>query len=413
MLKYTTKQSIEMCKKSKHEKNVLYDKYIYHGSHIKSIFICPKHGEFSMTPHNFLKGKGCKLCAYEKKSNQKINNFDIIIKKCNQIHQKKYKYNCLITKNGRTYIKYICPFHGEQEQLLSNHLNGKGCKLCGNNIRNKKNKLDKIIAIKNLINKVGDKIDFSKFNYNGCNVKSICICKICGNEFKNYYDSLMHGNGCPICGKKKNIESKTLSLNEISEKGHKTHKNQYDYIETKKQNGKTYIHCYCHKKNKNGIEHGDFWQNLDNHLNKHANCPICNMSHMENDIYVSLTALNINFIYQYSLPENKLYKYDFYLSDYNILIECQGEQHFGKVNFKGAFTESKLNENLINQIKRDKYKYDLAITNKYQIIYYVDKSNFSKKINTHDMWYGDKEIYENIIDLINAITKKIPPYNIL
>lgn len=153
-LKYTTEESIEMCKKSKHGKDVLYDKYKYMGSHQPSIFICPKHGEFKMTPHNFLKGKGCRLCGYEANALKKRSNFNEIVKRCEKIFCNKYKYIEIFSKNKRAYIKYICPIHGEQEQLLTNHLQGKGCKLCGNEIRNEKNKIDKKTAINNLNKKM-------------------------------------------------------------------------------------------------------------------------------------------------------------------------------------------------------------------------------------------------------------------
>ena len=40
------------------------------------------------------------------------------------------------------YIGEIFP--EAREQLLNNHLQGKGCKICGNYSRNEKNKIDKI-----------------------------------------------------------------------------------------------------------------------------------------------------------------------------------------------------------------------------------------------------------------------------
>ena len=62
-------------------------------------------------------------------------------------------------------------------------------------------------------------------------------------------------------------------------------------------------------------------------------------------------------------------------------------------------SEEMLRKNLACQIKRDLYKYDLAIKNGYRIIYYANASNFYgkyKNINIYGGWYADKEIYDNI-----------------
>ncbi len=58
--------------------------------------------------------------------------------------------------------------------------------------------------------------------------------------------------------------------------------------------------------------------------------------------------MNINFIQEYTFntclsPKDRLLKFDFYLTDYDILIEYDGEQHFENNGLFGAFnTEEKL-----------------------------------------------------------------------
>ena len=75
---------------------------------------------------------------------------------------------------------------------------------------------------------------------------------------------------------------------------------------------------------------------------------------------------------------------DFYLPDYNILIECQGKQHFTDVMFFGGC----LNE----RIMIDTLKHDGAIENGFQLLYYTDIKNVKTLITQN---IGLKLLYDN------------------
>lgn len=79
--------------------------------------------------------------------------------------------------------------------------------------------------------------------------------------------------------------------------------------------------------------------------------------------------MNINYIYQYK-PKGlkRIYQlsYDFYLPDYNILIEYQGEQHYKPVPFGGDIENAKIK--FRNQIKNDNIKRYYANTNNIKLI---------------------------------------------
>ena len=76
-------------------------------------------------------------------------------------------------------------------------------------------------------------------------------------------------------------------------------------------------------------DHGPFFQGAGDHLQGHG-CPKCWYSRGEERIREFLQDNNIEFMDQYKLPYEQICtrKYDFYLPDYNILIEFDGEQHF-------------------------------------------------------------------------------------
>lgn len=82
---------------------------------------------------------------------------------------------------------------------------------------------------------------------------------------------------------------------------------------------------------------------------------------------------NINFISEKIFPdlkgESSYLRYDFYLPDYNILIEYHGEQHFNKNTL--YYSETLL--------ENDKKKYEYAIKSGIKILYFtLHKSVFEK-----------------------------------
>jgi len=97
----------------------------YKNNRIKIKIICPIHGVFKQTPHNYLDGKGCSKCYGNYKK-----NIDDIIKDFNIIHNHLYDYSLVDYKNNRTKIKIICKNHGVFIQSPKNHLKKQGCPKC-------------------------------------------------------------------------------------------------------------------------------------------------------------------------------------------------------------------------------------------------------------------------------------------
>lgn len=67
------------------------------------------------------------------------------------------------------------------------------------------------------------------------------------------------------------------TVNEIKEQIKQIWSNEYEYDYSTYVNKSKPIRVICHKRDKNGNEHGEFWMTLDNHLNKtrKEGCPIC------------------------------------------------------------------------------------------------------------------------------------------
>lgn len=191
----------------KYNFNYNYDKFIYDGYDIKSIVICPEHGEFWQTPSNHLKGQGCPSCKYEKiKHLNKIKNEkckDNFIEKAKLIHGDKYDYSKVNYIDNKTKVCIICPSHGEFYQTPNSHLSGYGCTKCKNDKLSqiKIKKVDNFIQDSKKIH--GDKYDYSKVEYKGNKTKVCIICPEHG-EFWQTPSNHLQGHACPICALNKN-----------------------------------------------------------------------------------------------------------------------------------------------------------------------------------------------------------------
>jgi len=73
-----------------------------------------------------------------------------------------------------------------------------------------------------------------------------------------------------------------------------------------------------------------------------SGCPTCNKSKLEHACEQALIALGIQYIPQKTYPDCRdkdPLRYDYFLSDYNVLIETDGEQHFIDICFGGKTSD--------------------------------------------------------------------------
>ena len=276
--------------------------------------ICPVHGEFWQNPYNHIKGYACEKCGKEKASKKQSYTKESFIEKSKVIHNNKYLYDKVVYRNSHSKVTITCPVHGDFEQKAYSHLQGHGCPKCMAELNRQKLLYDTDMFIKSAKSVHKDKYDYSEVKYR--DMRSLVKIK--------------HNN-----------------------------KYVYDKVVYRKNSEKVCIVCPVH---------GEFWQEPTNHLQGQG-CPICNNSHIEEEIRQFLQVNNIIFEEQKTFDwlkhKNKL-RLDFYLPDYNIAIECQGQQHFKDVYFDGK--TSLLEEN----IKRDQIKKNLCEEHGLKIYYYAN-----------------------------------------
>jgi len=176
-------------------------------------------------------------------------------------------------------------------------------------------------------------------------------CNTCGNVFKVTPGNFLCGTRCVIC----HINSLRLSKEVVTKRIIDCLGPDYslvsDYVSSQKKSILYHKECNTY-----------FKVRLDDVFTKHSGCPLCNSSRGEHYIYCYLKSNNINFETQKTFPElvdtNRL-SYDFYLSDYKLLIEYQGEQHYIPKNFGGISKEEALSRFELQKY-HDKLKRDFA-----------------------------------------------------
>jgi len=111
-----------------------------------------------------------------------------------------------------------------------------------------------------------------------------------------------------------------------------------------------------------------------------SGCPKCHVSKGENKLKVFLEENKINFIEQKRFDSlkginNGYLSYDFYLPDFNLLIEYQGQRHDGNGNYY-------MKQNLPRQQEHDSRKRTYAVQNNMQLL---------------EIWYYDFDRIEEIL----------------
>ena len=365
----TTEQYIE---ELSHISSHIQVKENYKGANIKISHYCTIHNiEWLAYPSNMLKGCGCKLCGKEKTSDKlSMSNEDYINKlsKYNPSIIPMEKYNGFDTK-----INHKCLTCGHIWKVSPNSVLGQstGCPSCNWNKLSQERAFTKEEYI-NILNIKNPNIELFG-TYINTMTKTAHKCKICNHIWDAYPGNILRGHGCPKCSAK--LTSIRMS------KTHKEFMNDFkiknpssNHIEILSQytGSKHRISCKC-------LICTSVWNPYATDLLSGAGCPVCNSSLGERTIAKILNNNNINYEVQKPFNGligigNGLLSYDFYLTDYNLLIEFQGGQHERPVEYFGGKEQFKV------QQEHDRRKKEYAKLHKIKLleIWYYDIDNIEE-----------------------------------
>lgn len=270
----------------------------------------------------------CNFCAKSRRFDGYRDYDKEILDECNK---RGYK---LLTKHIRRAtdcFEYICNKHKEfgiQKSTYDTMINcKKGCTYCGIESRGRKHRIREE-RLKELAESKG--YIYAGFDYDNklndfkkVNIHIICPKHIEKGIQKVKYDNLKRNKGnCIYCrGQGRTKEDLQKELNNMH--GTITLLNYIDY------SSPILVRC-----NICGYE----WETTGVNLTQGHRCPNCTKSTFELMAEKILINNGYRFIPQYRYDDcrdiNPL-PFDFYLPDYNILIEIDGEQHFMPINFSG------------------------------------------------------------------------------
>jgi very-short-patch-repair endonuclease len=260
------------------------------------------------------------------------------------------------------------------------YYNGSRCNICFINRKKNPPNKKKYEDVKKYIEDHGDILISTE--YISCFTKLEIECGTCKNIFMMHFRAYKGQNHrCKLCGNKKMGNRIGLSQEHVEE----YIKNNGDELISKYHNCVTKLQIIC------GICKSIYNMSFTNYYSRNCRCPCIKKPKGEKLIEDYLKNRNIEFEIQKILPDCKYIKtlyFDFYLPDYNLLIEFDGMQHMKPIKHFGG------NKTFENIQKRDTIKNVYCIKNKYYLlrIPHTDIKNIDTILDN----YLENEITKNV-----------------
>lgn len=224
---------------------------------------------------------------------------------------------------------------------------GSRCPNCGKIARARKLSLTNTQFIKRVFEKYGN-----EYKVLGVYINSKTKIKvkhnICNNNIMVTPENLLSGHGCNLCAQKIRDRKRKMTNDEFTKKVSSLVGKEYTFLNPYGKNAHTPIlvrHNIC----------GTVYKVRPyNFIYNHRRCPYCNCSKGELFIKEYLVKHSISYEAQKTFSgckDKHLLSYDFYIPEFNTLIEYQGIQHYKPIEFFGKnYFET---QNKHDNIKRD------------------------------------------------------------
>lgn len=309
--------------------------------------------KWMVEPTNILSGKGCPKCANKHRSEKQTLTHEQYVKKLARIHPDIIAVEQYI--NAKTPILHLCKKHQIKWFITPDSiLHGCGCPECSKESFKKATTRTRDEYISELSLKNPDLILIG--DYFGNKTPTSHYCKIHDYIFNITPDGALAGHGCKYCGRdkirKKKFKSEEDYISELAEK-------RPDVKLVGKYLGAlTPTEHLC-------VEHNMVWKVTPANIFYGSGCPLCNESKGERLVRLWLEKHSIQYISQKKFDDCidlcRL-SFDFYLPEYNAIIEVNGRQHYEPVEYFGG------QEKFETQIKHDKIKSDYCRENNIRLL---------------------------------------------
>lgn len=351
-------------------------------------YICKKHmdngSQFIDWGHFHSSKRGCYYCGIEKcgaARRKDLNEYD----GKSLAESKGFEYVGILRHDNKVWVQFICPKHrqyGIQEMPYNNMKRVVvGCQYC---IGRNEDEAEVLKAIHNA-NPFLELLD----TYQGKKTRIRMRCTIHDViTYKTPYEAIM-GQGCIQCGIEKLSQHAKIPESVYVERlqslfPHIHLINGYDCVTRLAE-----FHCNCC--NNDFIDYA-------NYVTRRG-CPVCDSSSTEQTISKILTKHNIAYKPQFSFidcKDQRVLPFDFYLVEYNVLIEYDGQQHYRPVNFGGISDEEAFNNFKTTQL-HDSIKTTYCIKNNIPLlrIPYWESSNIETIILDYIIGVSQNKMINN------------------
>ena len=260
----------------------------------------------------------CNNCIKKRLIEKQITPYDEIKEKVEKIG-----YILLTSKDDYTKAsdkcRLKCDKGHEYSQIPLDLFKGHKCKICATEEVMNKLRLS-FEDVKANVDEYG--FIMLSTEYKGINSPIKVKCKKCGHIFYPLLSNLKKGSGCPKCYDRIRSKHMIIPYNErlkyVRSFGFDILTTEEDYID-----GSHNVDILCDEGHVYSSKLHDFYMG--------NRCPRCKKSKGEVKISKVLDDLNIIYMEQYKFDDCRFYNhlpFDFYLPEYNILIEYDGKQHF-------------------------------------------------------------------------------------
>lgn len=350
--KYNTEIFIEKSK-AIFGNTIDYSKINYKNSRDKVIFICPQHGEFTLSPAEHLSYKrGCHVCSGVR------HNKDSFIEKAIQLHGNLFNYDKVVFKDVKQKVIIGCEFHGDFLQSPYKHIQGQKCPKCSKTYN------DAESFIKRAVEVHSNKYNYSKCVFINSNERVEIICSKHGSFWQYPGNHINYKRDCEKCSQ----EGTRITKEDFIERANIVHDNKYDYSQLNYVNAETKVDVICQN-------HGLFKQKPFTHLGG-AGCNRCTLggtSKVENEW---LDFLNIpNNFRSISLKTvNKIYRVDAYDPSTNTIYEFYGDYWHGNPKIYPADHINKHNKQTFGSLyEKTMKRHNELISLGYSIVHIWEK----------------------------------------
>lgn len=289
----------------------------YVNMHTKIECVCPVGHHWLPIAQDVIRGEGCSKCGLISRVAKRTKTHEQFVEEVRNLNPDITVIGTY--KNSHTKIEFICKEGHKWITTPSNVLAGKTCLTCANiqsSLRQRKSQEQFVEEVRNLhpdITVVGE--------YVNSNTKIEFMCSK-GHIWKSAPSNLLSGCSCPFCKGER-----------ISALKFKTHKQFLEEVLElgidvtvlgRYHSAREHILCRCNKCNHE-------WMITPNNLLRGFGCPKCKKSKGEQAVEEYLIAHNIVFETQKRFADcidQRPLPFDFYLPEYNMLIEYQGAQHY-------------------------------------------------------------------------------------